>query len=53
VDEESHGVPTGLIILAARNQFCHWNEPNVHEQTKAVFNARSAPSPRPELGVTV
>ena len=39
VGEVRHGVPAGLIVYAARNQFCHWNEPEVHEQTKAVFAA--------------
>jgi hypothetical protein len=29
IGKELYGVPTGLIVLAARNQFCHWNEPDV------------------------
>jgi hypothetical protein len=39
VGEECYGVPTGLIVLAARNQFCHWNDDQVHRQTKTVFEA--------------
>jgi hypothetical protein len=39
VGEELHGVPTGLIVFAARHQFSHWDEPDVHEQTRAVFDA--------------
>jgi hypothetical protein len=39
VGEERHGVPTGLIVLAARNQFCHWNDVEVRRQTKVVFDA--------------
>jgi hypothetical protein len=33
-----HGVPTGLIIYAGRNQFAHWDEPQKHNPVvKRVF----------------
>jgi hypothetical protein len=33
-----HGVPTGLIIYAGRNQFAHWDEPQKHNLVvKRVF----------------
>ncbi len=36
--KERHGVPTGLIIYAARNQYNHWGEDeNLHELNQLVF----------------
>jgi len=37
-----HGVPIGLIIYAARNQYSHWDDEEPHEVTKNVFYALSA-----------
>lgn len=37
-----HGIRTGLIVFAARNQYNHWDEKEPHQPTKAIFNALSA-----------
>jgi hypothetical protein len=37
-----HGVQTGLIVFAARNQYNHWDEEEALQPTKAIFNALSA-----------
>jgi hypothetical protein len=42
IGRERHGVPTGLIIYAARNQYSHWDEEEPHEVTKKIFGALSA-----------
>ena len=42
IGKERHGIPTGLIIYAARNQYSHWDDEQPHEVTKNVFNALSA-----------
>jgi hypothetical protein len=41
IGKELHGVPSGLIVYAARNQYNHWDE-QPHEVTKNVFDALSA-----------
>jgi hypothetical protein len=41
IGKEVRGVPTGLIVYAARNQYNHWDE-EPHEVTKNVFGALSA-----------
>lgn len=41
IGKELHGVPTGLIVYAARNQYNHWDE-QPHEVAKNVFGALSA-----------
>ena len=39
IGEERHGVPKGLLIYAARNQYSHWDDDEPHEVTNNVFNA--------------
>jgi hypothetical protein len=39
---ELHGIPTGLIVYAGRNQYAHWDDEEPHEVTKNVFRALSA-----------
>ena len=39
IGAERHGVPTGLIIYAGRNQYSHWDAGEPHEVTIAVFAA--------------
>jgi hypothetical protein len=41
IGEERHGIPVGLIIYAARNQFNHWDDDEPREVTKNVFDALS------------
>lgn len=36
IGRPKHGVPTGLIVYAGRNQFAHWDRPP-HEVTRRVF----------------
>jgi hypothetical protein len=36
IGKQKHGVPTGLIIYAGRNQFAHWDEAP-HPVTEKVF----------------
>src|SRR5262249_41111169 len=31
IGKECHGIPTGLIIYAGRNQYNHWDEPDHNE----------------------
>ena len=38
IGPERHGVPTGLIIYAGRNQYAHWGDDETHEVTAAVFD---------------
>jgi hypothetical protein len=40
IGEERHGIPTGLIVYAARNQYNHWDE-QPREVTRKVFEALS------------
>ena len=42
IGKECHGIPTGLIIYAGRNQYNHWDEPDSHPFTTKIFNALSA-----------
>lgn len=42
IGEERHGIPTGLIVYAARNQYNHWDDDQPHEVTQGVFRALSA-----------
>lgn len=42
IGKERHGIPTGLIVYAARNQFSHWDDEQPHEVTNNVFAALSA-----------
>jgi len=37
IGEERHGVPTGLIIYAGRNQYAHWDEESLKPVSEAVF----------------
>jgi hypothetical protein len=39
VGREIHGVPQGIIVQAARNQFAHFNDPSPLKPTVAVFDA--------------
>ena len=41
IGKERHGIPTGLIVYAARNQYNHWDE-QLHEIPKNVFGTLSA-----------
>lgn len=41
IGKERHGIPTGLIVYAARNQYNHWDEEDPHKVTKKVFKALS------------
>ena len=41
VGRERHGIPIGLIVYAARNQYNHWDDAEPHEVTANVFNALS------------
>jgi len=41
IGKEHHGIPSALIVCAARNQYNHWDE-QPHEVTKKVFDALSA-----------
>lgn len=41
IGNERHGIPAGLIVYAARNQFSHWDDDEPHEITKNVFDALS------------
>ncbi len=41
VGQERHGVPVGLIVYAARNQYNHWDEEKPHDVTQNVFRALS------------
>jgi len=42
IGKERHGIPTGLIVYAARNQYNHWEDEQPHEITKNVFGGLSA-----------
>lgn len=42
IGQERHGVPIGLVVYAARNQYNHWDDEKPHEITKNVFGALSA-----------
>jgi hypothetical protein len=37
IGKQRHGVPTGLIVYAGRNQYAHWDDEAPHEHTKAIF----------------
>jgi hypothetical protein len=39
IGPQCHGIPTGLIVYAGRNQYCHWDEAEPHEITRKVFRA--------------
>jgi hypothetical protein len=41
IGPERHGVPVGLIVYAARNQYNHWDEEKPHDVTQNVFRALS------------
>jgi hypothetical protein len=41
IGKERHGIPTGLIIYGARNQYNHWDEEHLHPRTRDIFNALS------------
>jgi len=41
IGKERHGIPTGLIIFAGRNQYNHWDEDWSHPTTREIFNALS------------
>lgn len=36
-----HGIRTGLIVFAARNQYNHWDEEEPHQPTRKIFDALS------------
>jgi hypothetical protein len=42
IGKERHGVPTGLIVYAARNQYAHWDDEQLHDDTRAIFAALDA-----------
>lgn len=42
IGAECHGIPIGLIVYAARNQYNHWDDEEPHKVTKNVFDALSA-----------
>ena len=42
IGRELHGIPAGLIVYAARNQYAHWDDEQPHEITKNIFAALSA-----------
>ena len=42
IGRECHGIPTGLLIYAGRNQYSHWDDEDPHKVTRNVFNALSA-----------
>lgn len=42
IGADRHGIPIGLIIYAARNQYNHWDDEEPREVTKHVFHALSA-----------
>lgn len=42
IGRELHGIPTGLIVYAGRNQYAHWDDEEPHEVTRNVFGALSA-----------
>lgn len=37
IGREIHGLPIGMIIYAARNQYNHWDEENFNQPTTEVF----------------
>lgn len=39
IGREVRGLPVGIVIYAARNQYNHWDDPNPHRITQAVFDA--------------
>ena len=39
IGRKVRGLPLGIIIYAARNQYNHWDDPKPHKITKAVFDA--------------
>jgi len=39
VGREVRGLPVGIVIYAARNQYNHWDDSNPHRITQAVFDA--------------
>ena len=41
IGKAQYGIPTGLIVYAARNQYSHWDDEQAHEVTKNVFDALS------------
>ena len=41
IGKELYGLPIGLIIYAARNQYNHWDDESPHEITTNVFNVLS------------
>ena len=42
IGRECHGIPTGLLIYAGRNQYSHWDDEEPRKVTRNVFNALSA-----------
>ncbi len=42
IGPERHGVPVGLIIYAARNQYNHWDDEKLDDVPQNVFRALSA-----------
>lgn len=41
IGRECYGIPIGLIIYAARNQYSHWDDKEPHKVTRNVFNTLS------------
>lgn len=41
IGKERHGIPTGLIVYAARNQYNHWDDDQPHDVVNRVFHALS------------
>ncbi|WP_020158533.1 hypothetical protein [Methylobacter marinus] len=39
IGREVRGLPVGIVIYAARNQYNHWDDPNQRRITQAVFDA--------------
>jgi hypothetical protein len=39
IGEQRHGVPTGLIVYAGRNQYAHWDDEKPLEPTRRIFSA--------------
>ncbi len=42
IGKELYGLPIGLIIYAARNQYNHWDDEDPHKITTSVFNMLSS-----------
>ncbi len=41
VGKELYGLPIGLIVYAARNQYAHWDKEDLHEINRKIFQGLS------------